>query len=50
MGVVWRDGRVDQVLLDEPHRCFPDAADVAISLDGKYALVTSSGSGLCRRR
>ena len=44
LGVVWRDGRVDQVLLDEPDQCFPDAADVAISPDGSIALVTSSGS------
>ena len=44
MGVIWRDGRVDQVLLDEPHMCFPDAADVAFSPDGRYAMVTSSGS------
>ncbi len=44
MGVIWRDGRVNQVLLDEPHMCFPDAADIAISPDGKYAFVTSSGS------
>jgi len=44
LGVIWRDGRVDQVLLDEPHLCFPDPADVAISPDGRYAFVTSSGS------
>ncbi len=44
MGVVWADGRVDQVLLDEPNRCFPDPADVAVSPDGRRALVTSSGS------
>ena len=44
LGVIWRDGTVDQVLLDEPHLCFPDAADVAISPDGRYAFVTSSGS------
>ncbi|UCC32604.1 MAG: beta-propeller fold lactonase family protein [Phycisphaerales bacterium] len=44
MGVIWRDGTVDQVLLDEPHLCFPDPADVAISPDGRYAFVTSSGS------
>lgn len=44
MGVVWADGRVDQVLLDEPHRCFPDPADVAVSPDGRLALITSSGS------
>jgi len=44
IGVVWRDGRVDQVLLDEPNYYFPDAADVAVSPDGRFALVTSSGS------
>jgi YVTN family beta-propeller protein len=44
LGIVWRDGRVDQVLLDEPNLCFPDAADVAVSPDGSLALVTSSGS------
>ena len=36
--------RVDQVLLDEPNVCFPDPADVAITPDGRLALVTSSGS------
>ena len=44
LGIAWRDGRVDQVLLDEPNLCFPDAADVAITPDGRLALVTSSGS------
>lgn len=44
LGVVWRSGRVDQVLLDEPSLYFPDPADVAISPDGSIALVTSSGS------
>jgi len=44
LGVIWRDGRVDQVLLDEPGLCFPDPADVALTPDGKLALVTSSGS------
>jgi YVTN family beta-propeller protein len=44
LGILWRDGRVDQVLLDEPGQCFPDPADVSISGDGKLALVTSSGS------
>ncbi len=44
MGVVWKDGRVDQVLLDEPHLCFPDPTDVAVTPDGRLALVTSSGS------
>ncbi|MHC4582964.1 MAG: multiheme c-type cytochrome [Planctomycetota bacterium] len=44
LGIVWRDGHVDQVLLDEPSMCFPDPADVAITPDGRLALVTSSGS------
>ena len=44
LGVIWKDGRVDQVLLDEPGMCFPDPADVAITPDGRLALVTSSGS------
>ena len=44
LGIVWKDGRVDQVLLDEPDMCFPDPADVAITPDGKLALITSSGS------
>lgn len=44
IGIVWRDGTVDQVLLDQPHLSFPDPADVIITPDGKYALVTSSGS------
>jgi len=44
LGIVWKNGRVDQVLLDEPDMCFPDPADVAITPDGSMALVTSSGS------
>jgi len=44
LGIIWRDGRVDQVLLDEPGMCFPDPTDVAITPNGRLALVTSSGS------
>ncbi len=44
LAVFWRDGRVDQVLLDEPGLCFPDPTDVAFTPDGRYALVTSSGT------
>jgi YVTN family beta-propeller protein len=44
LGILWRDGRVDQVLLDEPNLHFPDPADVAFTPDGRLALVTSSGS------
>ncbi len=42
LGIAWKDGRVDQVLLDEPDICFPDPADVAISPDGRYAFVSSA--------
>ncbi|NIP25657.1 MAG: beta-propeller fold lactonase family protein [Phycisphaerae bacterium] len=44
LAIVWKDGRVDQVLLDEPGMCFPDPADIAITPDGRLAVVTSSGS------
>jgi YVTN family beta-propeller protein len=44
LGILWRDGRVDQVLLDGPNMYFPDAADVVFTPDGTLALVTSSGS------
>jgi YVTN family beta-propeller protein len=44
LAVVWQDGRVDQVLLDEPDEGFSDPADVAITPDGRFALVTSGGT------
>jgi YVTN family beta-propeller protein len=44
LGILWRDGTVDQVLLDQTNRYFPDPAGVIITPDGAYALVTSSGS------
>lgn len=44
LGVIWRDGTIDQVLLDQNHRCFPDPCGVCVTPDGKYALVTSSSS------
>ncbi len=44
LGIIWRDGRTDQVLLDEPQMYFPDPTDVAFTPDGRWALVTSSGS------
>ncbi|MGW8181564.1 MAG: YncE family protein, partial [bacterium] len=43
-GIAWRDGHVDQVLLDEPNLAFPDPADVAFTPNGQFAFVTSSGS------
>jgi YVTN family beta-propeller protein len=44
LGVAWKDGRVDQVLLDEPNWYFADAADVAFTPDGRYAFVSSQGT------
>ncbi len=44
LGVIHADGRVDQLLLDEPNNAFPDPDSVAASPDGRYALVTSGGS------
>ena len=44
LGIAWKDGHVDQVLLDEPNQYFADASDVAFSPDGRYALVTSRGT------
>jgi YVTN family beta-propeller protein len=44
LGVLWPDGRVDQVLLDQPAECFPDPEDVAVDPGGRWALVTSGAS------
>jgi YVTN family beta-propeller protein len=44
LGVIWSDGRVDQVLLDQPGLCFPDPAAIAITPDGRLALITSSST------
>ncbi len=46
LGLVYADGRVDQVLLDEPGESFPDPMDLAVSPDGRQALVTSGGANL----
>jgi YVTN family beta-propeller protein len=44
LGILRRDGRVDQVLLDRPGESFPDPTDVAVGPDGRFALVTSGGA------
>jgi YVTN family beta-propeller protein len=44
LGILWRDGTIDQVLLDENHLYFPDPSDTCITPDGRFALVTSSSS------
>jgi YVTN family beta-propeller protein len=43
VGVLWADGRVDQVVLDEPANAFPDPSGIAVSPDGRRAAVTSAG-------
>lgn len=44
IAVIWADGRIDQLLLDQPGLGFADATDVKITPDGRHALVTSSGT------
>ncbi|ACB76231.1 multiheme c-type cytochrome [Opitutus terrae] len=44
LGLLWADGTVDQVLLDQNDICFPDPTDIAITPDGRLAVVTSSSS------
>jgi YVTN family beta-propeller protein len=44
LGVIRSDGTVDEVLLDESDMGFADATDVVCTPDGRYALVTSSGT------
>jgi YVTN family beta-propeller protein len=43
LAIIWNDGRVDEVLLDEPNSYFADPTDVVITPDGKYAYVTGGG-------
>jgi YVTN family beta-propeller protein len=44
LGVIWPEGRVDQVLLDQPADYFADPTDIAVTADGRHAFVTSGGS------
>jgi YVTN family beta-propeller protein len=44
LAIIWKEGRVDQVLLDEPNLGFSDATDVVFTPDGRFALVTSCTS------
>ncbi len=43
LGVLWKDGRVDQLPLDELDDGFADPTDVRITPNGKYAYVTGGG-------
>jgi YVTN family beta-propeller protein len=44
IGVLWADGRVDQLLLDEFNDFFADPTDVVFSPDGAYAFVSGGGA------
>lgn len=44
IAIIWADGRIGQLLLDQPGLGFADATDVRITPDGRHALVTSSGT------
>jgi YVTN family beta-propeller protein len=43
IAVLWPDGRVDQLLLDEFNDFFADPTDVVFTPDGRYAFVTGGG-------
>ncbi|MCP4896213.1 MAG: beta-propeller fold lactonase family protein [bacterium] len=43
LGIIRPDGRVDQLLLDEPDSSFADPTDVVITPDGRHAYVTGGG-------
>ncbi len=43
IGILWKDGSVDQLLLDEINDFFADPTDVVFSGDGKYAFVSGGG-------
>lgn len=42
-GVLWKDGRVDQLLLDEFDHYFSDPTDLVITPDGRFAYVSGGG-------
>jgi YVTN family beta-propeller protein len=43
IGILWKDGRVDQLLLDGMNDFFADPTDVVFSNDGNYAFVSGGG-------
>ena len=43
IGILWQDGSVDQLLLDEVNNYFADPTDVVFSKDGKFAFVSGGG-------
>jgi len=43
IGVLWKDGRVDQLLLDEVDHYFADPTDLVITPNSRYAFITGGG-------
>ena len=43
VGILWPDGRIDQLLLDRINDFFADPTDVVFSKDGKYLFVSGGG-------
>ena len=43
IGILWKDGRVDQLLLDEDDDFFADPTDIVITPGGRYAYVSGGG-------
>ena len=43
IGILWPDGRIDQLLLDRWDDYFADPTDIVFSKDGKYAFVSGGG-------
>jgi len=43
VGILWEDGRVDQLLLDEVSDFFADPTDIVFTSDGRYAFVSGGG-------
>lgn len=43
LGIVWKNGRVDQLPLDELDNGFADPTSVGVTPDGRFAYVTSGG-------
>jgi YVTN family beta-propeller protein len=43
IGIIWPDGHVDQLLLDQVNDYFADPTDAVFSKDGKYLFVSGGG-------
>ena len=43
IGIIENNGKIAQLLIDEPNAYYPDPFDIAVTPDGKKAFVSSSG-------